>query len=43
MIVDGTRAGEGGTLTGDVTVVEIRGDDVILEFRGQRFLLPRGG
>ncbi len=41
-IVDGTRAAEGSELASGLKVVEIRPDGAILEFRGQRFLLPRG-
>lgn len=43
VIVDGTRAPEGGTVSDGLIVAEIRSDGVVLEFRGQRFLLPRSG
>ena len=43
VIVDGTRAVEGGTITSELEVVEIRADGVVLAFRGERFLLPRAG
>ena len=34
---------EGDTLGSDTVVKEIRPDGVVLEFRGTRFLVPRGG
>ncbi len=43
VIIDDTRAGEGQPLGNDLNVVEIRADSVVLEFRGQRFQLPRNG
>ncbi|HVF34535.1 MAG TPA: general secretion pathway protein GspB [Candidatus Saccharimonadia bacterium] len=43
VIVDGTRAAEGGNVSTDLDVVEIRNDGVVLAFRGTRFLLPRTG
>jgi general secretion pathway protein B len=43
VIVGETRAAEGEPAGTDLNVVEIRRDGVVLEFRGTRFLLPRGG
>lgn len=43
VIIDGTRVVEGAPLTDNLTVVEIRPDGVVLDFRAQRFLLPRSG
>jgi hypothetical protein len=42
VILNDTRLVEGETSAG-VTVREIRRDGVVLEWQGQRFLLPRGG
>jgi general secretion pathway protein B len=43
VILDDTRAAEGGPAGKDLTVIEIRREALVLEFRGARFLLPRGG
>ncbi len=42
ILVDGERKKEGDSIR-DVAVREIRSNGVVLEFRGQRFLLPRPG
>ncbi len=42
ILVDGERKKEGDAIR-DVAVREIRSNGVVLEFRGQRFLLPRPG
>jgi general secretion pathway protein B len=42
IIVDGERKKEGDAIR-DVAIREIRSNGVVLEFRGQRFLLPRPG
>jgi general secretion pathway protein B len=43
VILGEARAVEGEAAGDDLRVVEIRRDGVVLEFRGTRFLLPRGG
>lgn len=40
-IIDGHRVGEGALLADGVTVAEIARDGVVLDVRGQRYLLPR--
>lgn len=42
VIINGERRVEGDSI-GDLALVEIRSDGVLLEREGQRFLLPRGG
>jgi len=42
ILVDGERKKEGDVI-GEVAVREIRASGAVLEFRGQRFLLPRPG
>ena len=41
--VDDKRVSEGSPLKNELDVVEITPEGVVLEFRGQRFLLPRAG
>jgi general secretion pathway protein B len=43
VILGDSRAAEGESAGSELTVVEIRRDGVVLDFRGTRFLLPRGG
>ena len=43
VILGDTRAAEGESAGNELTVVEIRRDGLVLDFRGTRFLLPRGG
>jgi len=43
VILNGDHRIEGDTLGSDTVVKEIRPDGVVLEFRGTRFLVPRGG
>ena len=43
VIIDGKRAAEGDTLAENVRVSGIRPDGVVIDFRGQEFLLPRSG
>lgn len=43
VILDDQRLVEGESATGGIAVREIRRDSVVLEYQGQRFLLPRGG
>ncbi len=43
VILDGQRHIEGDALDNGVSVVSIRQDGVVLEFKGQQFLLPRAG
>lgn len=43
VVLNGNRQVEGDELGGDVRVSEIRKDGVVLVFRGQRFIVPRGG
>ncbi|UXI68630.1 general secretion pathway protein GspB [Tahibacter amnicola] len=43
VVVNGVRQVEGDSFGTDVKLVEIRSDGAVLEFHGQRFLLPRGG
>jgi general secretion pathway protein B len=43
VILDGVRAGEGEAAGDNLTVLEIRREGVVLDFRGSRFLLPNGG
>jgi general secretion pathway protein B len=43
VILGEARAVEGEAAGDDLRIVEIRRDGVVLEFRGTRFLLPRGG
>lgn len=42
-IINGERLGEGEELVEGLTLREIRTDGLLLEFRGQTFLYPRGG
>jgi general secretion pathway protein B len=42
VLLDGVRLVEGGD-SGELRVIEIRANGVVLEFRSQRFLLPRNG
>ena len=41
VLINGVRAIEGQPVEGGMTVVEIRADGVVLEFRGTRFFLSR--
>ena len=43
IILNGNRQKEGDDLGADVRLAEIRIDGAVLEFHGQRFLVPRGG
>jgi len=43
VILGDARTAEGEAAGDSLTVVEIRRDGVVLDFRGTRFLLPRGG
>lgn len=43
VILDDQRLVEGESGSGGIAVREIRRDGVVLEYQGQRFLLPRGG
>ncbi|HVJ61596.1 MAG TPA: general secretion pathway protein GspB [Tahibacter sp.] len=43
IILNGNRQKEGDDLGADVRLTEIRADGAVLEFHGQRFLVPRGG
>jgi general secretion pathway protein B len=43
VILDGARLAEGQSNDKDVGVIEIRRDGVLLQHRGARFVLPRGG
>lgn len=43
VILNGNRQKEGDDLGADVRLNEIRVDGAVLEFHGQRFLVPRGG
>jgi general secretion pathway protein B len=43
VILNGNRQKEGDDLGADVRLAEIRVDGAVLEFHGQRFLVPRGG
>ncbi|HJU39141.1 MAG TPA: general secretion pathway protein GspB, partial [Tahibacter sp.] len=43
VILNGNRQKEGDDLGADVRLTEIRVDGAVLEFHGQRFLVPRGG
>ena len=42
-IIDGKRVNESGPVGNDLNLVEIQRDAILLDFRGQRFLLPRLG
>jgi general secretion pathway protein B len=42
-LINDKRVAEGSPLENDLDVREIRPDGVVLEFRGERFLLPRTG
>lgn len=42
-LINDKRVGENSPLDNGLDVREIRPDGVVLEFRGERFLLPRGG
>jgi general secretion pathway protein B len=42
-LINDERVAEGSPLGNDLNVREIRPDGVVLEFRGERFLLPRTG
>jgi general secretion pathway protein B len=41
VIVDGKRVNPGGPIDNDLNLIDILPDGVVLEFRGQRFMLPR--
>jgi general secretion pathway protein B len=43
VVINGDRKAEGDTLGTDVNLREIRIDGIVLEFHGQKFLVPRGG
>jgi len=43
VIINGARQREGDTLATDLNLSEIRPNDVVLEFRSQRFVVPRSG
>lgn len=43
VILDDQRLAEGGATSDGASVVEIRRDGVVIDFRGSRFLLPRAG
>ena len=43
VILNGNRQKEGDDLGADVRLTEIRVDGAVLEYHGQRFLVPRGG
>jgi general secretion pathway protein B len=43
VVINGDRKAEGDTLGTDIALREIRNDGVVLEIKGQRFLVPRGG
>ena len=43
VVINGDRKAEGDTLGTDIALREIRTDGVVLEIKGQRFLVPRGG
>lgn len=43
IVLNGNRQKEGDDLGADVRLTEIRVDGAVLEFHGQRFLVPRGG
>ncbi|MEO8671792.1 MAG: general secretion pathway protein GspB [Tahibacter sp.] len=43
VVLNGNRQVEGDDLGAEVKLSEIRADGVVLEFHGQRFLVPRGG
>ena len=43
VVLNGNRQVEGDDLGADVKLSEIRIDGAVLEFHGQRFLVPRGG
>jgi general secretion pathway protein B len=43
IVINGDHKAEGDPIGNDLIVREIRSDGVVMEFRGQRFLVPRGG
>ena len=43
VVINGDRKTEGDTLGSDIALREIRNDGVVLEIKGQRFLVPRAG
>jgi general secretion pathway protein B len=43
VVVEGERHVEGDDLGDGVTLREIRGDGIVLDFKGQRFVYPRDG
>ena len=43
IVINGDHKAEGDPIGADLFVREIRSDGVVMEFRGQRFLVPRGG
>jgi general secretion pathway protein B len=43
IVINGDHKAEGDPIGTELFVREIRSDGVVMEFRGQRFLVPRGG
>jgi len=43
VVINDERVGEGAEVGTEVRVAEIRRDDVVLQFQGQSFQLPRSG
>jgi general secretion pathway protein B len=43
VVINGAHEGEGDSIEGGVTVREIRPTDIVLEFQGKTFSVPRGG
>jgi general secretion pathway protein B len=43
VVLKGDRHVEGEEIGQDLILQEIRQDGIVLEFKGQRFFLPRGG
>ncbi len=43
VVINGDRHVEGDALADDLSIVEIRPDGVVLDYKGKRFLLPRDG
>ncbi|MGA9827450.1 MAG: general secretion pathway protein GspB [Rhodanobacteraceae bacterium] len=43
IVLNGDRHVEGDDINDDLSLVEIRPDGAVLDYKGQRFLLPRNG
>jgi general secretion pathway protein B len=43
VVINGTRLSEGDALGTDVNLREVRPTDIVLEYRGQKFSVPRSG